>query len=81
MVDLQSARHIHLIGVGGCSMSGLARILKAHGHEVTGSDRERTQFTESLDEAALWFDNVPLSQSDRLRIGRQNAIDLLKLDL
>ena len=53
MVDLQSARHIHLIGVGGCSMSGLARILKAHGHEVTGSDRERTQFTESLDEAGI----------------------------
>ncbi len=34
-------------------MSGLARILKAHGHEVTGSDRERTQFTESLDEAGI----------------------------
>lgn len=36
---------------------------------------------ESLDEAATWFDNVPLSYADRIRIGRQNAIDLLKLDL
>lgn len=36
---------------------------------------------ESLDEAAIWFDNVPLSYADRLRIGRQNAIQLLKLNL
>lgn len=36
---------------------------------------------ESLDEAALWFDNVPLSHIDRERIGRQNAIDLLGLDI
>ena len=43
----------HLIGIGGCSMSGLARILKAHGHVVTGSDRERTQFTDSLDAAGI----------------------------
>ena len=40
MESLESAHHIHLIGIGGCSMSGLARILKAHGHMVTGSDRE-----------------------------------------
>ena len=53
MVNLEGARHIHLIGIGGCSMSGLARILKAHGYTVTGSDRERTQFTGSLDEAGI----------------------------
>lgn len=49
MASMENARHIHLIGIGGCSMSGLARILKAHGHVVTGSDREQTQFTASLD--------------------------------
>lgn len=36
---------------------------------------------ESLDESCIWFDNVPMSYNDRKRIGRQNAIDLLKLDL
>ena len=36
---------------------------------------------ESLDEAALWFDNTPLSYADREQIGRQNAINLLGLDL
>ena len=53
MESLANAHHIHLIGIGGCSMSGLARILKAHGHVVTGSDRERTQFTDSLDAAGI----------------------------
>ncbi|MDU7709005.1 MAG: amidohydrolase family protein [Clostridium sp.] len=36
---------------------------------------------ESLDEAATWFDNVPLSYADRIRIGRTNAAELLKLDI
>jgi predicted TIM-barrel fold metal-dependent hydrolase len=54
-------------------------------HTLTECDSSKVMFSsdtpyESLDEAALWFDNVPLSQSDRIRIGRQNAIDLLKLD-
>ena len=53
MASMENARHIHLIGIGGCSMSGLARILKAHGHVVTGSDREQTQFTPSLDAAGI----------------------------
>lgn len=36
---------------------------------------------ESLDEAATWFDNVPLNATDRDLIGRQNAIDLLHLNI
>ena len=36
---------------------------------------------ESLDEAATWFDNVPLSYADRIRIGRTNAAELLKLNI
>lgn len=46
---LDEAKRIHLIGIGGCSMSGIARILKAQGHEVTGSDRAETQFTERVE--------------------------------
>jgi len=30
--------HYHLVGILGASMSGLAEILKSHGHKVTGSD-------------------------------------------
>ena len=32
------ARHYHLIGIGGSAMGSLAGLLKASGHEVTGSD-------------------------------------------
>ena len=31
-------KHIHMIGIGGSSMSGLAGMLKAQGYIVSGSD-------------------------------------------
>jgi 2,3-dihydroxybenzoate decarboxylase len=37
-------------------------------------------FEDTID-AASWFDSNSLSDADRLQIGRQNAIDLFKLDL
>lgn len=45
---LDEARRIHLIGAGGCSMSGIGQILLAQGHTVTGSDREESGFTKNL---------------------------------
>ena len=42
---------IHLIGVGGVGMAGLAALLKARGHDVTGCDLKptpRTAWLESL---------------------------------
>jgi predicted TIM-barrel fold metal-dependent hydrolase len=36
---------------------------------------------ENIDHAAGWFDNVPISEADRLKIGRSNAISLFGLDL
>lgn len=53
MAHINAAKRIHLIGIGGCSMNGLALILQSQGHIVTGSDREKTQFTGSLDEAGI----------------------------
>lgn len=50
---LDDAKRIHFIGIGGCSMSGIARILKAQGHEVTGSDRGMTQFTDRLEKEGI----------------------------
>lgn len=52
-ISLDEARRIHLVGIGGCSMSGLARILNAQGHIVTGSDREHTPFTEHLGDEGI----------------------------
>ena len=36
---------------------------------------------ENVDHAADWFDSASISENDRLKIGRRNAIDLFKLDL
>lgn len=35
---------------------------------------------ENIDHAAIWFDATSISESDRLKIGRLNAIKLFKLD-
>lgn len=39
---------IHMIGIGGVSMSGLAEILKNKGYTVTGSDMNKSQLTDTL---------------------------------
>lgn len=47
--DLENGAHIHFIGIGGISMSGLAQIALKHGYKVTGSDREKTNITDTLE--------------------------------
>ena len=32
-------KHVHMIGIGGSSMSGLAQMLISKGYQVSGSDR------------------------------------------
>ena len=39
---------IHFIGIGGISMSGLAEILAAKGHRVSGCDQRASRLTEAL---------------------------------
>jgi UDP-N-acetylmuramate--L-alanine ligase/UDP-N-acetylenolpyruvoylglucosamine reductase len=46
---------IHLIGVAGSGMSGLAALLLELGHEVIGSDKVRTQETDRLQRLGLQF--------------------------
>ncbi len=49
MSDLLSApRRVHLIGMGGAGMSGLARILLQRGHEVSGSDLRESRSLDAL---------------------------------
>lgn len=42
--------HVHFIGIGGISMSGLAEILLSEGFRVSGSDNKRSPLTEMLAE-------------------------------
>ena len=46
--ELKQYKHIHLIGIGGVSMSGIAEILHSWGFVVTGSDASSSEVTDKL---------------------------------
>lgn len=46
--ELKQYKHIHMIGIGGTSMSGIAAILKNWGFIVTGSDANSSELTDAL---------------------------------
>jgi UDP-N-acetylmuramate--alanine ligase len=45
---LEDVRRIHLLGIGGIGVSGVARILNGRGFEVSGSDVRESSLTEAL---------------------------------
>lgn len=49
-IDFHSPIHIHFIGIGGISMSGLAEVLLAEGFTVSGSDAHESELTGHLKE-------------------------------
>ena len=49
-IDFEKPIHIHFIGIGGISMSGLAEILLEEGFTVTGSDSKESPLTRQLEE-------------------------------
>ena len=48
-IDFQNPIHVHFIGIGGISMSGLADILLDRGFQVSGSDRSESELTKWLE--------------------------------
>ena len=46
--ELKHYKHIHMLGIGGTSMSGIATILKKWGIYVTGSDANLTEYVIKL---------------------------------
>lgn len=48
LFELQQYKHIHMLGIGGVSMSGIAELLKYWGFTVTGSDRTSSAITDKL---------------------------------
>ncbi len=55
-------RRVYMIGIGGCGMAGLARMLKARGAVVSGSDLSPGEATEALIEEGI---HVGFDQSRR----------------
>lgn len=49
-IDFQKPIHIHFIGIGGISMSGLAEILLEEGFTVSGSDAKESPLTKKLEQ-------------------------------
>ena len=49
-IDFQKPIHVHFIGIGGISMSGLAEILLNRHFTVTGSDMQASDMTKHLEE-------------------------------
>ena len=66
----RTSRAVHLVGVGGAGMSGLARLLLAGGHRVTGSDRSESATLEALRAlgAEVWAGH------DGARMGRPDLV-------
>ncbi len=48
-IDFSTAKHIYFIGIGGISMSALARILVQKGINVSGSDIKESELTKKLE--------------------------------
>lgn len=55
LTDRSKPLHIHLIGVAGSGMSGLALLLLGMGHRVSGCDRVTTRETERMQKIGLEF--------------------------
>lgn len=56
-INFSQPCHIHFIGIGGISMSGLAEILMQEGFSISGSDARDSELTKKLesDGATLYF--------------------------
>src|ERR671928_1546669 len=48
-------RHVHLVGIGGIGMSGIAEVLCNLGFRVSGSDLKRSPVTDRLEEMGVEF--------------------------
>lgn len=55
MVDIKAVNKIHMIGVGGIGMSGLARLFLHERKEVSGSDRSPSLITNALEHEGVKF--------------------------
>ncbi len=52
-INFKHPIHVHFIGIGGISMSGLAEVLLEEGFTVSGSDNKPSPLTEKLEAAGV----------------------------
>ena len=51
--NIKKYKNIHMIGIGGVSMSGIAEILKNWGFHITGSDANNSEIISLLEKAGI----------------------------
>ncbi len=63
LFKLKGIKKLHLIGIGGSGMSGLAEILLSMGFKITGSDIKKTEVTERLEKLGckIYYNHSPLN--------------------
>lgn len=52
-LNITEFKHIYFIGIGGSSMSSLAEIMNKRGFKVSGSDMQKSHYTEHLSELGI----------------------------
>ena len=52
-INFEQPVHVHFIGIGGISMSGLAEVLLEEHFTISGSDNKRSPLTEQLEKAGV----------------------------
>ena len=73
MVTFHNFKRIHLVGIGGIGMSGIAEVLLTLGYAVSGSDLRLSPVTERLANLGAQIYRRPSrrTRSRRARRGRQ----------
>ncbi|MEO0261325.1 MAG: Mur ligase domain-containing protein, partial [candidate division WOR-3 bacterium] len=63
LFKLKGIEKLHLVGIGGSGMSGLAEILISMGFKITGSDIKKTEVTERLEKLGckIYYNHSPLN--------------------
>lgn len=51
--NLDTIKHVHIIGIGGIGVSAIARLLKGDGKEVSGQDMNQSLITDELEKLGI----------------------------
>ncbi len=63
LLKLRGIKKLHMIGIGGSGMSGIAEILLQMGFEISGSDIKKTDITERLEKLGckIFYKHSPMN--------------------
>ncbi len=62
-LSMRRIRHVHLVGVGGAGMGGIAEVLLNLGYTVTGSDPSKNAMVEHLQKLGIKIANQHLAEN------------------